>query len=500
MHLHLKPVSFLSEKQSALVVTVGPELQMDSAAERMNEFSDGALLRILQDSGFEGKAGQTLPLYTLPGLPCEWLILAGRGPSHEFRRSTLIKVIQASCTALKDLKRRSATLALFDLCPADLNPLEAFTLSARLTLESSYQFLEWKSKPTPSVALHDLHFIISDKSLMTSCKQALDWAQAVTAGVTLCRNVGNQPANRCTPSWLAEQALLLGKSSKKLKVKVLGEAQLEKLGAGAFLAVTRGSEEEGKLILLEYRGAAAARSKSVDVALVGKGITFDSGGISIKPAASMDEMKFDMCGAATVLGVMQTLIRAELPVNVVGVLACAENMPSGKATRPGDIVTTLSGKTVEILNTDAEGRLVLCDALTYTLQHYQPEKIIDIATLTGACVVALGKVTTGLFSDDDLLAEELTEAGRLAQDPAWRLPLGGDYQELLDSPCADMANIGGPTAGAITAASFLSRFTEGSRWAHLDIAGTAWISGAKKTATGRPVPLLTEFLKRQTHA
>ena len=270
------------------------------------------------------------------------------------------------------------------------------------------------------------------------------------------------------------------------------------MGAGAFMAVSRGSNEEGRLVLIEYRGV--PNQKGISVALIGKGITFDSGGISIKPAAGMDEMKFDMCGAATVMGVMRTLIRAELPINVVGVLACAENMPSGNATRPGDIVTTLSGKTVEILNTDAEGRLVLCDALTYTQQQYHPDIVIDIATLTGACVVALGKVTSGLFSSDDALADELLEAGRLTHDTAWRLPLAADYQELLDSPAADIANIGGPTAGAITAACFLSRFVEGSRWAHLDIAGTAWLSGTKKGATGRPVPLLTEFLKRQIHA
>ncbi|NNM52472.1 MAG: leucyl aminopeptidase, partial [Pseudomonadales bacterium] len=313
----------------------------------------------------------------------------------------------------------------------------------------------------------------------------------------LARDLGNQPSNICTPTYLSEQAQLLAKASRKVKVRVLGETQLEKLGAGAFLAVSRGSEEEGKLVMIEYRGTS---SRTAPIALIGKGITFDTGGISIKPSAAMDEMKFDMCGAASVLGVMQTLIAAELPVHVIGVLACAENMPSGRARKPGDIVTSMSGQTVEILNTDAEGRLVLCDALTYVQKQYNPSIMIDIATLTGACVVALGKVTSGLFSSDDALAQDLMDAGRISQDPAWRLPLWNDYQELLDSPCADMANIGGPTAGAITAACFLSRFTKGTRWAHLDIAGTAWVSGTKKGATGRPVPLLAEFIKRQVHA
>jgi leucyl aminopeptidase len=319
------------------------------------------------------------------------------------------------------------------------------------------------------------------------------WGEALAAGINTARTLGNQPPNICHPSFIAEQAKALGKAHEKvLDVKVLGEAEMKKLGMGAFLAVSQGSEEEGKLVLMEYKGG---KKSDAPVVLVGKGVTFDTGGISIKPASGMDEMKFDMCGAASVLGVITALVQSGLAINVVGVMACAENMPSGKATRPGDIVTTLSGQTVEILNTDAEGRLVLCDALTY-IGKYKPAVVIDIATLTGACVVALGKVVSGLFSPSDELAAELLEAGQKSGDRAWRLPVWSDYQDMLESPFADIANIGNaPNGGAITAACFLARFTKDYTWAHLDIAGTAWHSGGNKGATGRPVPLLLEYLK-----
>lgn len=497
MHVHLKSVNVLLEKQAAVVVTVGPDRQLDAAAQLLDEQSQGALSAVLAKAGFEGKLGQSLPLYALPHLACEWVLVTGRGPQDELRAAGVIKLIQTVCKALQELGTHQAVLGLHELQVKDMAAADLLGLMARTAFETTYQFTTYKTTPSGRSGLRDLSLTVLDKSLMTSARRAVAWAEAIAQGTALARDLGNQPSNVCTPTFLSEQAQLLAKASRKIKVKVLGEAQLEKLGAGAFLAVSRGSEEEGKLVMIEYRGTS---SRTAPIALIGKGITFDTGGISIKPSAAMDEMKFDMCGAASVLGVMQTLIAAELPVHVVGVLACAENMPSGRARKPGDIVTSMSGQTVEILNTDAEGRLVLCDALTYVQKQYHPSIMIDIATLTGACVVALGKVTSGLFSGDDALAQDLIDAGRISQDPVWRLPLWNDYQELLDSPCADMANIGGPTAGAITAACFLSRFTQGTRWAHLDIAGTAWVSGAKKGATGRPVPLLAEFLKRQVHA
>jgi leucyl aminopeptidase len=304
------------------------------------------------------------------------------------------------------------------------------------------------------------------------------------------RDLGNLPPNICHPSYLAEEAKSLGKEHKNLKIEIHDEKKLKELGMGAFLAVSIGSEQPPRLIVMNYQGGKKSDKPFV---LVGKGITFDTGGISIKPAAGMDEMKFDMCGAASVFGTLRAVLELQLPINLVCLLACAENMPSGSATRPGDIVSTMSGQTVEILNTDAEGRLVLCDTLTYA-ERFKPQAVIDIATLTGACVVALGGHTSGLMGNNDELIGQLLDAGKQADDRAWQLPLFDEYQEQLDSPFADIANIGGPKGGTITAGCFLSRFAKAYNWAHLDIAGTAWLSGKDKGATGRPVPLLTQYL------
>jgi leucyl aminopeptidase len=307
--------------------------------------------------------------------------------------------------------------------------------------------------------------------------------------MSLTKDLGNLAPNICTPSYLAEQAKELAKTYK-LKATILDKKEMEKQKMGALLAVARGSHQPPKLIALEYQGAG---KKDKPVVLVGKGVTFDTGGISLKPAAEMDEMKFDMSGAASVLGTIKAIAEMNLPVNVVGIIPATENMPGGSATKPGDVVTSMSGQTIEVLNTDAEGRLILCDALTYA-ERYDPEIVIDIATLTGACVIALGNIATGLMSNDDALAQEVINAGEQAADRVWQLPLWDDYQELLKSNFADMANIGGRAGGTITAACFLSRFTKKFRWAHLDIAGTAWKSGKEKGSTGRPVPLLTQFL------
>lgn len=312
---------------------------------------------------------------------------------------------------------------------------------------------------------------------------------AIAQGMKVAKDLGNLAPNICTPSYLAKRALDMSKLHK-LKVSVLGQKEMEKLKMGALLAVAKGSHQPAKLIILEYRGGAKTEKPIV---LVGKGITFDTGGISLKPAVEMDEMKYDMCGAASVLGTLTAVAEMALPLNVVGIIPTTENMPGGNATKPGDVVTSMSGQTIEILNTDAEGRLILCDALTYA-ERYNPEAVIDIATLTGACVIALGHVASGLMSNNDQLADELLQAAELSIDQAWRLPLWDDYQDLLKSNFADMANIGGRSAGTISAACFLARFADKYRWAHLDIAGTAWKSGKEKGSTGRPVPLLTQFL------
>ena len=353
--------------------------------------------------------------------------------------------------------------------------------------DALYRFDQMKSERKNGVPA--LERVVLPLSAKAPLSQALAEASAVADGTALARTLGNLPPNVCTPAYLADEARKLAKQFK-LGVDVLERADMQKLGMGALLAVTNGSHQPPKLIVLRYNGAGKAAKP---MALVGKGITFDTGGISLKPAGEMDEMKFDMSGAGSVLGAIRALAGMKAPVNVVGVIPACENMPGGQATRPGDIVKTLSGQTVEILNTDAEGRLILCDALTYA-ERYEPAAVIDLATLTGACVIALGHVASGLYANDDALAKEVLAAADAAFDRAWHMPLWDDYQEQLKSNFADFANIGGRPAGSITAACFLARFAKKYRWAHLDIAGTAWKSGKEKGASGRPVPLLTQFL------
>ncbi len=455
----------------------------------LDAISAGALSATISAANFEAKLGQTLSVYHLANTSTPLVLIVGTGSIAEFNGRALQKVAASAYKAL-NVKTQKAYSFLSELTVTDRSPTEVLSDIARATLEASYRFDDYKSKKNTDTGLTHLTLVVADNLANSIGQTALTWGESVATGLNFARDLGNLPPNICHPSYLAEQAQLLAKNQRKLSVTVLGEKEMEKLGMGAFLAVSKGSDQEGKLIVMEYNGG---KKGDKPVVLVGKGVTFDTGGISIKPAAAMDEMKYDMCGAASVFGVIKALVAAKLPINVVGVIAAAENMPSGKATRPGDIVTTMSGQTVEILNTDAEGRLVLCDALTY-IARYEPAIVIDIATLTGACVVALGKVVSGLFSPNDDLANALTDAGQRSNDRAWRMPVWQDYQELLDSPFADMGNIGGPTGGAITAACFLSRFTKDYTWAHLDIAGTAWLSGGQKGATGRPVPLLMHYL------
>ena len=349
-----------------------------------------------------------------------------------------------------------------------------------------YRHTKPSAPAAPGLATVRLLCASADQAVLQA---ALARGAAIGQGVTLARECANRPGNHCTPTYLAEEARRLGKSHG-LKVQVLERKDIEKLGMGSFLAVARGSAEPPKFIVAQWQGGA---KKQAPIVLVGKGITFDTGGISLKPAAEMDEMKFDMGGAASVLGTLRALAQMKAKVNVVGLIAATENMPGGKAVKPGDVVTSLSGQTIEILNTDAEGRLILCDALTYA-ERFKPAAVIDIATLTGACVIALGHQRSGLFCPNDALAEELQRAGDNALDPCWRMPVDEEYDEALKSSFADMANVGPRAGGAITAAMFLKRFAGKYPWAHLDIAGTAWKSGAAKGGTGRPVPLLTHFI------
>jgi leucyl aminopeptidase len=398
-------------------------------------------------------------------------------------------------SAVQALVETGAKDAVFCLGEIDVKGRDAHW-KVRQMLEAMeqglYRFEQLKSqKKTPPRALAKLSFHLANQAEVRSAEAAVQEGLAIAAGVKLARDLANLPANVCTPTYLADQAKSMKKNGKDLKVQILEQADMEKLQMGALLAVARGSREPPKLIVVEYRGAPSRSHKPV--VLVGKGITFDSGGVSIKPAAAMDEMKFDMSGAAAVLGTLTAVMQLKLPLNVVGLIPSCENLPDGNAVKPGDVVTSMSGQTVEILNTDAEGRLVLCDALTYA-ERYQPAAVVDIATLTGACVIALGKLASGLLGNDDTLIGELLAAGMDSSDRAWQLPLWEEYQELLDTNFADMANVGNRDAGAITGACFLARYTKKYPWAHLDIAGTAWKTGKEKGATGRPVPLLTQFL------
>ena len=411
--------------------------------------------------------------------------LVGIDKASETKSAKLAKIAQ---TIIKASQKKFKKISIdISALPVELHYLFALNLT-----QVAYGYDEFKSKKN-EFSLEQIELIADQSSLDAAQIQLIE---AIQNGQNFARDLGNCPPNICFPEYLAEQAQALATEFPDLlTVTVLEEQQLANLGMHAFLAVSKGSERPGRVITLEYK----ANTDQAPIVLVGKGVTFDTGGISLKPGLGMDEMKYDMCGAASVLGTIRALCEAKLPIHVVGAIAAAENMPSGHATRPGDIVTTMSGQTVEILNTDAEGRLVLCDTLTY-VKRFNPALVIDIATLTGACVVALGSVVSGLFTPDDELAEELTMAGQTAFDRVWRMPVYDDYQEQLDSPFADIANIGGPKAGAVTAACFLQRFTRDYRWAHLDIAGTAWNSGANKGATGRPVPLLMQFIANRAQS
>jgi len=420
-------------------------------------------------------------------------LLVGLGEQKEFGEAAFRDAIRASAAALKELGAADATIAIADLKVAR----RALAWNVRQAVagmrDSFYRFDALKTqKKAPAPALSAVTLGLLDSPVTMQAERALKEAAAMADGVEFAKTLGNLPPNICTPTYLAEEARKLAREFK-LGLEILEQRDMEKLGMGALLSVTRGSRQPPKMIVLKYMGGP---KKQKPIVYVGKGITFDTGGISLKPAAEMDEMKFDMSGAGSVLGTLRALAGMRAPLNAIGLIPTCENMPGGNATRPGDVVTTMSGQTVEILNTDAEGRLILCDALTYA-ERFEPDVVIDIATLTGACVIALGHVASGLFCNDAKLAAEIDRAADDAWDRVWRMPLWDDYQEQLRSNFADMANIGGRPAGSVTAACYLARFAKKLRWAHLDVAGTAWKSGREKGSTGRPVPLLTRFALRR---
>lgn len=489
MDFSTKNVQPETVRTACVVVPVYRNRKLSAAAQAIDQTSGGQLSRILRTSDFDSAPGSTLMLFEVSGVASARVLLMGAGRNEKLDAKDFRKAVQSTLRKLCDSGVSDATLFVSELQITDRSDQWLMTQVATLSIDAAYRFDAMKSEPpSPVKTLQRVTLAVAGRSLRQS-DSSLERGRAIGEGVNLARDLGNLPPNVCTPDYLAKQAIELGKRNR-LRVKVLEEKDMAKLGMGALLSVSRGSRQPAKFICMEYHGGKTGQKP---VVLVGKGVTFDTGGISIKASAEMDEMKYDMCGAASVFGTLYAVSRMKLPLNVVGLIPATENMPDGEATRPGDIVTSMSGQTIEILNTDAEGRLILCDALTYA-ERYEPSAVIDIATLTGACIIALGKVATGLFSPDDKLANELIDAGQTAWDRAWRMPVWDDYQEQLMSNFADVANIGGRPAGSVTAACFLARFAKNFRWAHLDIAGTAWKSGKEKGSTGRPVPMLSQFL------
>ena len=491
MHFSVKVSNAATLAADCLVAGVFDDNTLPAATQALDSASRNALSKIVSAGDINGKLGQTLLLQKVDGIRAKRVLLVGCGKSKELDAKKYSAILRNTYRVLKQHNIASAALTLTALPVAKITSARKAELVARIFETQTYRYVTTKSKPGTSFAMKDAVVVLSDSKDRAANNRGIATGAAIGRGMNLARELGNLPANICTPTYLGKEAQKLArKHSKKLKVTVLTETQMKRLGMHSLLSVGNGSVQSSALIVLKYQGTAAKQQPHV---IVGKGITFDTGGISLKPGGGMDEMKFDMCGAASVLGTMAALCELQPAINVIGVIASAENMPGGRATKPGDIVTSMSGQTIEILNTDAEGRLVLCDALTY-VERFKPKSVVDIATLTGACITALGSVCSGLMSPDDKLAETLYQCGLDSLDPVWRLPLWDEYQEQLNSNFADIANIGGPKAGTVTAGCFLARFTKKYKWAHLDIAGTAWLQGGEKGATGRPVPLLLEYL------
>ncbi|MBK9784539.1 MAG: leucyl aminopeptidase [Betaproteobacteria bacterium] len=493
MEFSIKSGSPEKQRSACVVAGVFESRKLTLPAELLDNASDGYISEIVRRGDMEGKAGTTLLLQKVPGTLSERVLLVGLGKEKDFREKEFCNAVRTAVKTLNETGAFDASIFLTELAVKKRSVAWRIRQTAMIALDATYKFDQFKSKKDEvRRPLRKLTLGVERRNELALSEEALNQGIAIAQGMALAKTLGNLPPNICHPSYLAEQAQAMA-AEFKLGCEILDTADMEKLGMHSLLSVARGAHQPPKLIVLSYKGAKASEKPIV---LVGKGVTFDTGGISLKPAAEMDEMKYDMCGAAGVLGTMQAVARMQLPINLTVIVPATENMPGGNASRPGDIVTSMSGQTIEILNTDAEGRLILCDALTYA-ERFEPDTVIDVATLTGACVVALGGVASGLFANKDSLAHELLDAGNEAHDRAWHMPLWDDYQELLKSPFADMGNIGGRWGGAITAACFLSRFTKKYDWAHLDIAGTAWKSGAEKGATGRPVPLLTHYLMQR---
>ncbi len=490
MEFSIKSGTPEKQRSDCVVVGVFESRKLTLPAELLDKAATGYISDILRRGDMDGKAGSTLILHNVPGTLCERVLLVGLGKEKEFHEKEFGSAVRTAIKVLNDTGTIDASFFLTELAVRKRSVSWRVRQTVMIALDATYRFDQFKSKKEePRRPLRKLTLGVERRNELATAEAALNQGVAIAGGMKLTKDLGNLPPNVCHPSYLADCARDMARKLG-LACEILEAADMEKLAMHSLLSVARGSHQPPKLIVLHYTGG---KSGDKPIVLVGKGVTFDTGGISLKPGAEMDEMKYDMCGAASVLGTMQAVARMALPINLTVIVPATENMPGGGATRPGDIVTSMSGQTIEILNTDAEGRLILCDALTYA-ERFEPDTVIDVATLTGACVIALGHIATGLYANKDSLAHDLLNAGDEAHDRAWHMPLWDDYQELLKSPFADMGNIGGRWGGSITAACFLSRFTKKFKWAHLDIAGTAWKSGNDKGATGRPVPLLAHYL------
>ncbi len=479
-----------------VIVGIYERNKLGRGAQDIDAASRGQIKRLAKSGDVSGHLGRANVVTGMSGVRARRVVVVGLGKKSELTALRFRKAVSAAIQAVSRTKARQVVNYLTLETIKGVSPYYLARHTVEAIGDSLYRFDETKSgRKDPRMPLKKVGIAVAERGDAENSLLGARHGAAIDTGVSLAKDLGNLPPNICTPSYLAKTAKDLARRSSKLTTRVLDEADMKKLGMGALLSVTAGTAEPAKLIVMEYKGG----QKDAPVVLVGKGVTFDSGGISLKPGPAMDEMKFDMCGAAGVIGTMATVVELTLPINVTVVVPAVENLPGSNASVPGDVVTSMAGKTVEILNTDAEGRLILCDALTYS-RRFEPALVIDVATLTGACVIALGKHHSGLMSNDDALAESLLAAGRNAGDRAWRLPLGEDYAEQLKSNFADFANVGGRDAGALTAGCFLGHFTDGLDWAHLDIAGTAWHSGTNKGATGRPVPLLSELLLQRADA
>lgn len=476
-------------KTTCLMVGIFSDGKLSNSAKELDKLSEGSLSDQIKAYSFSGEIGQSQLLLEQPGISAKQILLLGCGDEGKLNPEKFKKIYALAAAALKKHAIADSASTLIELNISGISEQTKLCLATQAQEATLYAFDQFKEKPKKKKAEPKKHFYLTPSN--KAAQKGLEQGKAIAGGICLAKDLGNLPGNICNPTYLANEARKLSRQFKSVSTQILSDAELKKQGLNSLLAVSQGSEQPAKLIIMQYNGGKKGDKPEV---LVGKGVTFDSGGISLKPGAGMDEMKYDMCGAASVFGTMQALAELGLAINVVGIVPAVENMPSGAACRPGDIVKTMSGKTVEILNTDAEGRLILCDALTYAAK-YKPAHVIDIATLTGACVIALGAHASAVYSNDENLTDAIIDAGKDSSDRGWPMPMWDEYQEQIKSPFADIANIGGRPAGSITAACFLSRFTKDYSWAHLDIAGTAWVSGGeKKGGTGRPVAMLTQYL------